>query len=189
MEIHLTKGTILVDDDDWVYLKDITWYIGSKGYAYTGVWMKFTQKTKQCKMERFIMRVPKGFIIDHINGNRLDNRKSNLRLVTKQQNNINRCKAKDCVSVYKGLTWVKKENRWRVRVKLDGKEYYVGRFVNEIDAAHAYDVKALELFGDISRLNFPDFNYTNYKINRTTYNNQQSKSVNDPPKLNVIEED
>jgi hypothetical protein len=81
------------------------------------------------------------------------------------------------------LTWLSNENRWKVRVKLDGKEYYVGRFINEIDAAHAYDVKALALFSDIARLNFPEFDYTNYEINRTTYSNQQSKSVSDPPKF------
>jgi hypothetical protein len=183
LEIQLEKGTILVDDDDWEYLNEFSWYISHTGYSYTGIWMKFKQTTKQVKMERFIMRVPKGFIIDHINGNRCDNRKENLRLVTKQENNINRCKRSGCPTTYKGLTWIAKERRWKVRVKLDGKEYYVGRFVNEIDAAHAYDFKALELFGEIARLNFPDFDYSDYEINRTTYHNQQSKNVNDPPKV------
>lgn len=185
MELQVKNGTVLVDDADWEYLKDLNWYIDIRmGYAMTAIYMKFKKRTNQFKMEWFILGKPeKGYVIDHINGNKSDNQKENLRVVTIYQNNFNRFKHKHSKNTqYKGLHWEEKSQRWRVRLRFNKKEYLVGRFISEIDAAHAYDFKALELFGVMAKLNFPDFDYTNYKINRQTMKNQKPKTVSDGPK-------
>jgi hypothetical protein len=178
MDIVLHNGTIVLDDDDWENIKHLKWYISPLGYAVSGNWNKETKNASHITMHRFIMCPAKGLEIDHINGNKLDNRRCNLRIVTHQQNMSNIKKKHKSKSIYKGLSWKTNENRWVVRVKFNYKEYYVGRFLDEIDAAHAYDFAALQLFGEFANLNFPDFDYTNYQLNRLpTYNNRRVKDA------------
>ena len=94
-------------------------------------------------------------IIDHINGNRNDNRLSNLRLATPGENAYNVRKTDRITSSsYKGVYWDKSCDRWIVRVAKDQKTVYVGRFITELDAAKAYDIAAQELQGKFACLNF-----------------------------------
>lgn len=99
-----------------------------------------------------------GTEVDHINSNPLDNRKSNLRIVTRQQNNWNASKTKvknniKTSSKYKGVYWAGNDNKWRVEITKDCKRYRMGYFKNEEDAARAYNLKASELFGEYAKLN------------------------------------
>lgn len=93
---------------------------------------------------------------DHINGNGLDNRRSNLRVVSKSQNQANSATSRSGTSRYKGVSWDKTRGKWCAQIKVDGKQTSLGRFTVETDAAHAYDVAAIEAWGEYARPNFPD---------------------------------
>lgn len=108
------------------------------------------------KMHRMIMNASKGFVVDHINHNGLDNRKANLRLVTNAQNSYNRpCfKKKGSPSQYKGVYWSKRDNKWQVQISCKGKVKTIGQFKDEIQAAKAYDKAAKKYHGEFAYLNF-----------------------------------
>lgn len=108
-------------------------------------------------LHRVILNAPKSQKVDHINRNGLDCRKSNLRLCTTSQNGANRAKEtkRKTASKYKGVSFVKRDSIWKAAVVLNQQEIYLGRFDLEVDAAKAYDDKAVELFGKFARLNFP----------------------------------
>lgn len=95
--------------------------------------------------------IPEGMFIDHINGRRDDNRPSNLRLVTHEQNQFNRGKYSAANTRYKGVT--KAKNRFRAMIVYKRKAHSLGSFLTEESAALAYNKKAVELFGQHARLN------------------------------------
>ena len=149
----------MVDDDDYDMLISILWYVektDSGYYIKHSYWKGHTV----IPMADFIMdEVGSASIIDHIDRNPLNNQKSNLRVVTHQENCFNRIhknfKGEPVSSEYKGVGWHKNSNKWRVRVKKDGKSISLGYFIDEKEAALAYDKKAKELFGSFAYLNFP----------------------------------
>jgi hypothetical protein len=95
--------------------------------------------------------------LDHISGDKSDNRICNLREATRSQNEMNNAKINSpCSSQFKGVSFFKRDNKWNSSITLNGRKFYLGRFKSEIDAARAYDVKAIELFGEYARLNFPE---------------------------------
>ncbi|HIJ72049.1 MAG TPA: hypothetical protein HPP87_11915 [Planctomycetes bacterium] len=110
---------------------------------------------KVIMMHRFIMKAPTHLIVDHTNHNGLDNRKENLRLCTRTQNNRNRRPFCLNGSKYKGVSWEKYRKRFVAAIRCNGKYYNLGRFKSETAAAKAYDKKAKELFGEYACLNFP----------------------------------
>ncbi|WP_261505722.1 HNH endonuclease signature motif containing protein [Burkholderia multivorans] len=76
--------------------------------------------------------------IDHINGNRSDNRICNLRLATKKENNHNTHQFSENKAGYTGISWAKRQKKWRARIKVDGKEKYLGYFTSKEEAHAAY---------------------------------------------------
>ena len=157
--IQLTNGmTALVDDDQFDLLMQYRWsavsFRGGK-YWYAG-FMPWNGggKRRTIFMHRMIANPPAGLVVDHINGNTLDNRVANLRVCTRGQNAINRKKSTTPTSsVYKGVSWSK--NAWQAAVCVGQKHQYLGRFKSERDAAIAYDVAAAKVFGEFANLNFP----------------------------------
>jgi hypothetical protein len=107
-------------------------------------------------MHREIMQAPPGKVVDHINGNRLDNRKCNLRLCTRRQNLRNAAKRPGCQSQFKGVSFDRRHNRWFATIWFEGRSISLGSFLDEVEGARAYDRAALELFGEYAWLNFPD---------------------------------
>jgi hypothetical protein len=108
-------------------------------------------------MHRRILNAPDEFVIDHINYNGLDNRKANLRLATRTQNNRHTRRInKTGSSKYKGVNWYTREKRWVAKITADGKTFPIGYFKDEIEAARAYDEAAKTYHGDFAALNFPD---------------------------------
>jgi hypothetical protein len=96
----------------------------------------------------------KGVRVDHINGDSLDNRRSNLRAATHQQNAFNQQKQKRSTSSkFKGVTFDKSRNKWMAAIKHDGVRHYLGRFTRESDAAKAYDAAAIVKFGEFALTN------------------------------------
>ena len=93
--------------------------------------------------------------IDHKNNDPSDNRLANLRLATDSQNQANTPKQAHNTSGFKGVSWFRRDRKWRAEIQKDGKSRHLGYFADPVDAARAYDAKAKELHGDFARLNFP----------------------------------
>ena len=152
-QIELTQGQYaIVDDEYFDEVNQYNWY-SNNGYAVRSVEISKGKRTKQ-QMHRIITNCPDGFEVDHINHDKLDNRKSNLRVCSTSENQQNqkiRTKAK--TSSYKGVNFDKHAGKWRARIMLNNKREYLGYFTNEIDAAIAYNVAAIELFGEFALLN------------------------------------
>lgn len=141
------KGITLVDDENYEWLNKYKWYLDDVGYA------RSTIKSKNKRIHRLIMNEPKDMEIDHIDGNRLNNQKNNLRIVTRSQNNMNRLKVENCTSKFKGVCWNKRDKIWFAQIKINKKRFYLGNFKIEEEAAGAYNKAAIELFGEYACLN------------------------------------
>lgn len=107
---------------------------------------------KRITMHGLIMGPPQGMVVDHINGDGLDNRRSNLRIVTVQQNSFNQPSRKGS-SKFKGVCFDKETSKWRATIRVGGKKVSLGRHESEEDAAHAYNTAAKEHFGEHAWLN------------------------------------
>jgi len=105
-------------------------------------------------MHREIMQAPPGLCVDHIHGVTLDNRRANLRLCTLAENMRNR-RGNSGRDLPKGVTWESHCGKYKASIGCDGVPKHIGYFDAPIEAARAYDRKALELFGEFARLNFP----------------------------------
>ncbi len=152
--IELTEGrSALVSDEDFDQLSAFSWHV-SGGYAVTNVPSTGTHRYTLLGMHRVIARAQKGQQVDHINGNRLDNRRENLRLCVDQENARNR-RVPEHSSVYKGVSWRKRERLWSSRIMVDGKSLWLGTFDQEATAAAIYDLAARKYFGAFAVCNFP----------------------------------
>lgn len=145
-QINMDDSAI-VDDDVYEKESKHNWYITPEGYA--------ARMSKRPNGERVVLylhwcvlRAPKGFVVDHINGNRLDNRRENLRICTKAQNNANIHKDK-----FKGVCWRDHAKAYKAYIKKNGKQIHLGYFKNKIEAARAYNNAAVNLFGEFASLN------------------------------------
>ena len=124
-------------------------------------------------MHRIILNCPEGFEGDHINRNKLDNQKSNLRIVTRQQNNINRDSFRNSTSEYKGVTWHKGDQRWHAQIRHNNQLLFLGAFNEEKIAAAAYNHYAEKYFGKYAVLN--DVPKTDFQNKRVLKGNCASK--------------
>lgn len=136
---------VLVDDSDLAKISKHKWWLTKAGYVYTQTCHKTVRTT--IMLHRYLTDVPKGMEVDHINHNKLDNRLSNLRICTRSQNNANMRPR----TGYKGVRFTR--NGWQAETKIDGKYVYIGRYKTAEEAAHAYNIKAKELFGGYSFAN------------------------------------
>lgn len=155
--IPLSKGQFaIVDDEDYDWLTRWKWRIRIKKDRPNIFYVIRSAKNGPISMHRTILPdIPAGMEIDHINGNPLDNRRSNLRICTHRQNACNRKKMSQ-TSQYKGVTWNKRSSKWQAQVMSHQKMFYLGLFTSEFDAAKAYDAAARKHFGEFARLNFPE---------------------------------
>ena len=148
----------LVDKEDYEKIKNTKWHLYSwnlnNGYAQGHM------NNKLILMHKYLMNDNED-LIDHINNNRLDNRLSNLRKSCDFLNNYNRTKTKNSSSKYFGVHYDKSRKKYMAQIIKDGKHYSIGRFENEEEAAKARDKKAIELYGDFAKLNFPQNNIFN----------------------------
>lgn len=149
-EIILTQNRYaIVDDDDYEILNKYKWYYKT---PYAARRVKGIRN--KVIMHRVIMgEIPEGLEVDHINGNKLDNRKCNLRVCRSCDNSKNVSKTPGCSSKFKGVSWASARKRWRVEIKSGFNRYRLGSFKSEIEAAIAYNKKAIEVHGEFAKLN------------------------------------
>jgi len=160
-KIPLTQGKYaIVDPEDYEELARYNWYAvqSPRGfYAQRSVSVKAKNGRsgqENVRMHRVILKAPEGKFVDHINHNGLDNRKSNLRICTMQQNSWNMRKQRgNCTSQYKGVSWRKDAGKWQARIIYNAKAISIGFFDDEKAAAISYDAKAKELFGEYASPN------------------------------------
>lgn len=158
-EINLSNSnlTAIVDDDIYETVSKFGWSLNSNGYAKRTI--KIKGKSKALLMHKSIMGYKGDLDIDHINGRRLDNQKANFRLCTRSQNLGNQKLSSKNTSGHKGVHFDKERNKYQAYIKKNGRKIFLGRFNDPIEAAKAYNKKALELFGEFARLNIiPDDN-------------------------------
>lgn len=122
------------------------WYIDGGGYPAVSLYQGGDQNN--VRLHQLIA----GPFSDHANGDRLDNRRRNLRAASASENNANRRSVQGSSSEFKGVTWDKSRNRWMAAIN----SRTLGRFEDETDAARAYDKAAKEVYGRFARLNFPE---------------------------------
>lgn len=157
-EIKLTQGVVaLVDDSDFEELNKYRWRTDKRKnntYARRSVWDKEKKTNGVEYMHNRILQTPVGMHSDHMNHNGLDNRRSNLRVCTAQENNRNRLKQDKNTSGYKGVSWDKDYSKWRAQIKAKSKVVNLGRFACKKEAARVYDRAAVESFGEFAVVNF-----------------------------------
>lgn len=137
----------LIDNVDNEFVKKYKWSIHSSGY------IRATINGKRQYLHDALLGCKN---IDHINNNKADNRRSNLRLATPGQNIANTKKQQNTSSQYKGVRFDKsgkRKKRWMAAYEHNNKSHTIGRYHTEIQAAQAYNVKALEIWGDYAKLN------------------------------------
>jgi len=154
--ILLTRGHYaIVDDDDYGRLNQYKWYaFRDRNRYWRAVRNKKRINEKRGKelMSRRIMNAPIGMVVDHLNGDTLDNRKENLRFCKQSVNTQNQHSTWG-LSKFKGVDWDNNRKKWRVRITKEKKVYHIGVYDTEMEAANAYDEKAKELFGEFAHLN------------------------------------
>ena len=141
----------LVSPEDYDRVMTKRWFYGTS-YACLSRYKRGCAIT----LHRWLLDAPEDMYVDHINGNRLDNQRNNLRICLPSENNFNQAKTSSPTSSkYKGVCWNKNKRRWQSNICCKGKRTQLGLFRDEINAALAYDRKAAVLFGEFARLNFP----------------------------------
>ena len=154
---------ILVDDDVWHTLSQSSWNI-DHGYA-----VGRSSMHRNVRMHRSVMGITDPTIlVDHINGDRCDNRKSNLRISTLSKNSQNRKKIDNCASNFKGVS-IRRNGTLMSQICFEGKKMNLGYFRTENEAAYVYDRKAIELFGEGAKINGVDRPPLIRKIVRSGY--------------------
>jgi hypothetical protein len=165
-KIYLTKGKYaIVSPEDFEEVNRHKWRaISNRNDTFYAVRMLYSNgRKKQVTMHRAIMKPPPfdsaqgrdGFVVDHGDGDGLNNTRDNLSIVTAAENSYNRRKCKnECSSKYKGVSREKRSNKWRAIINYKGVPIRLGYFDDEIEAAKAYDEVAKELYGKYARLNF-----------------------------------
>ena len=155
--IPLTQGKFaIVDDADFEWLNQRKWQCDSGPYSnYATQRIKADGKGRHgnCLMHRLILKPSPGLECDHINSDGLDNRRCNLRLCTRTQNQWNRRKHMAASSIHKGVYWHKRTRKWVARITVNGERLWLGEFDDETDAAAIYDAAARKHFGDFARPN------------------------------------
>lgn len=156
MELAIGDHSVLIDDADYEKISGVKWHIYMYGKE---LWYASGRKNrKTVYMHRYILDAPLGLSVDHMNGNGLDNRRSNLRTCLHQQNLSNqRHQRRDTYSQYKGVTYnknkVAQKKPWIAQIKAFQKHYGLGYFATEVEAARAYDEAAKRFFGEYAKLN------------------------------------
>ena len=159
-QIKTKHNIVLVDDEDYDFLAQYNWHLSADGYARRNSnkrdpnWIdkmhRYTIWMHRVILDIHQIEIPQGFEVDHINGQRLDNQKSNLRVVTHRQNMMNGHAIKGSVK-YRGVS--AKDGKFQASIRVDGKQVYLGFCSTALEAALLYDEAAIKYFGEHANLN------------------------------------
>lgn len=134
-------GQTLIEVGDLPKALEYRWNL-DKGYAKAGN-----------RLHRHLLNTPEGFDTDHINGNKLDNRRSNLRIASRSQNLMNRGKTSNNKSGFKGVCWNKYRQKWHAQITKPDKKKHLGYFTDKNEAAKAYNKASLKYHGEFAYQN------------------------------------
>lgn len=161
IEVPLRGGLVAqIDDQDYDLVSGYKW-TARRDRKTDGIYAVGLKSGMQnaVLMHRIILGAGPGEVVDHADRNGLNNTRANIRICTYSQNQQNAKKRKNRSthrsSKYKGVSWKVSSNKWRAQIKSNGQVIDLGLFVDELEAAHAYDKAAREVFGIFSRPNFP----------------------------------
>jgi hypothetical protein len=158
--IKLTQGKYtIVDADVYEWASNFKWHAANwkNGfYATRAPKMVNGYRGSKIALHREIMKAVPGQMVDHINGDTLDNRRVNLRICDNTQNQRNSRLGKNNTSGYKGAGWHKIHKKWVGRIKVNNKLIHLGYFNTVIEAAKAYDEAAIKYFGEFANINFKE---------------------------------
>lgn len=141
-------GFAIVDDEDAELAARYRWRLDSGGYARATI-----AGGRQILMHRLLLDAPSGMDVDHRDGNRLNNVRANLRLCSRARNTLNRSGGGRTGSIYKGVEWDPREEKWRAAITLNGIRRRSAYFIYENDAARHYNAMARHYHGSYARLN------------------------------------
>lgn len=152
--IPLSQGKFAkVDDDDFEWLSQWSWHC-KDGYATRSSPIFVDIHRRPIYMHRVIVFAPKDKVVDHIDGDTLNNSKSNLRICTVRENSGNRKISKNNACGYKGVHFNKMSKKWQATLQVKSKKVYLGVYDTPEMAAQAYDEAAKKEFGEFARTNF-----------------------------------
>lgn len=145
------QHTVLLDDADFELVSRYRWSIKGSVKTHRAF---YAYGTGNVYMHRLIMQPKPNEYVDHIDGNGLNNYRSNLRLCNSRQNLYNQQKTlRPTSSIYKGVSFELFSNRWRAYISVDGIRRSLGRYKTEVEAANAYNTAALLYYGSFAKLN------------------------------------
>lgn len=142
---------IVVSDCDFLEVSKYKWFLSAKGYPKRNVWID--GKSTEIALHRLLTGFRSDVQVDHIDGNKLNNRRCNLRLCTSTQNSFNRELGRNNRSGFKGVYFRKDSKKWRAYISVNRLWKNLGHFATKEDAAKAYNVGAIIYHGDFARLN------------------------------------
>jgi len=155
-EIQLTQGKVaLVDDADFEWLIQWNWCAKLEHGDFYVVRNGPRPMHGRIAMHREITNAQKGMVVDHINGNTLDNQRFNLRVCTQGENTRNRAMSKNNTTGFKGVIWVRERNKYAAQITVNRKCKRIGYFNDPVEAAKAYDDAAKKYHGEFANINFP----------------------------------
>jgi hypothetical protein len=156
--IEMKSGAVvLLDDEDHEVLSAYRWFARpGRHTCYAMRKRRVGGKDIVVLMHRQIMAAPAGLVVDHIDGNGLNNQRSNLRLCTSAENIRNQPKRRVTPSRYKGVFVCGTTGRWFVKILAHNRQIFLGRFASEHAAARAYNEAAQQFFGEFANLNVID---------------------------------
>jgi len=149
VKISLGDGLFtVIDTSDYDKVSKYTWSANKNNYATT------TIDGSTTLLHRLLIKPPVNMVVDHIDGDRLDNRKTNLRVCTQSENLRNQLKhCRSGTSKYKGVTYNREKGKWLARIRVRNIKYGLGSYYNELDAALAYNIGSVLLSPKFGRLN------------------------------------
>lgn len=144
-EIQIGEYTVLVDTADFDEIVKHKWSIYPRKGAY--YYPEAFINNKQIFLHRYLLDCPKNLVVDHINGNTLDNRRTNLRIVSHEYNCFNLHRNTRNTSGHRGISYVQKENRWKVKCRFNKTDYYIGRYKTLEEAIEARNYAYQDILG------------------------------------------
>ena len=145
----VNEKTFVFDAADFDTVNKYRWFVNGHGYVCAD-----DKNRKRISLHRLLMGFPDEFVIDHINGDKTDCRRMNLRLASNQQNSFNAKTPSNNTTGYKGVHYDPGRNKYEAYIRPNGRKIHLGRYDSPIDAALAYDKAAFLYFGEFARPNF-----------------------------------